>query len=93
MAKFTCDGKDNCKTEVEVGEANPSFVICAECNNGQATFNCVDTGNYSCNCTACGPQDYPPLEEEPIDSPPDDYDEYADTIDMSLEKYDDDIPF
>jgi len=91
MAKYECDGKDSCTTQVDVGDANPSFVICAECNHGQAMFNCVDSGNHSCDCKACGPQFWSNEVHEPMYSPPDDYDENADTIDTSLE--DDDIPF
>lgn len=53
MANFKCD---NCEeTLVDVGSSNPSLVLCAECN-GEAAWNCVDAGTYSCDCNFCGPQ-------------------------------------
>lgn len=84
MAKYECDGKDSCSTQVDVGDANPSFVICAECNHGEAAFNCVDSGNYSCDCKACGPQPWSTVDEGHIESPPDC---------TYYEDIDDDIPF
>lgn len=71
MSTFTCDGGTRtkaCTNEVDVGYANPTLVLCAECNGGTAAFNCVDSGNYSCDCAACGPQGWPEPEPcEPID--------------------------
>jgi len=53
MSKLICDGCN--ETSVEVGESNPSLVLCAECNHGEAAWNCVDAGSYSCECKFCGP--------------------------------------
>lgn len=81
MANFTCDVCD--KVEVDVGHSNPTLVICAECNKGAAVWNCVDVGNFSCDCVCCGPSGHnPPESPEPLGKcvPPEDWD-------------DDDIPF
>lgn len=81
MSVFTCDGgtrEKACINEVNVGYANPSLVLCAECNGGSDAFNCVDSGNYSCDCAACGPQPWSELtdynccsSDKPINNPPD----------------------
>jgi hypothetical protein len=72
MSVFTCDGgtlKKACTNEVDVGDANPTLVLCAECNHGSVAFNCVDGGSHSCDCAACGPQGWPEVNEpeEPVD--------------------------
>ena len=56
MASYTCNGTDSCETKVNVGDANPSLVICADCNHGTAVFNCLDFGNHSCDCEICEPK-------------------------------------
>ena len=62
MSTFECDGgkiDKRCTNKVDVGESNPSLVICGDCNgNGQAFWNCVDAGNHSCECSYCGPSGY-----------------------------------
>lgn len=53
MATFNCD---DCDTLVDVGDSEPSIVLCATCNAGSATWNCVLSGGYGlCDCKVCGP--------------------------------------
>jgi hypothetical protein len=54
---FTCDGKESCENKVDTGSSNPSVVICADCNKGEAVWNCVDYDNFSCDCKICKPNE------------------------------------
>lgn len=69
MASFTCDVCD--KNIVDTGDSNPSFVVCAECNGGNAAWNCTLTGSHACHCKACGPAP---------DGPPDYYGIYENAL-------------
>ena len=53
MLDITCD---DCGTPVDIGKSEPSIVLCATCNSGAATWNCVLSGGYGlCDCRVCGP--------------------------------------
>ncbi len=51
---YKCDIHD-CANRVDVGYSNPSLVVCADCNEGEAAWNCVDFATHSCDCDFCGP--------------------------------------
>jgi hypothetical protein len=43
---------EDCNTVVDVGDCNPSIVLCAKhSGNGQDTFNCLDGAMVGCSCS------------------------------------------